>query len=444
MEYRSEKVGSSPDDVLKSILVTGQERPLPEVVARDFDAELVQRHNLLTVIGPRRAGKTFACYQMMRFLRDRGVGRERMLYLNLEDERLTPPDSAFLSRLLDTHTELFGTDFSQPFFCFVDEIQNVPAWSKWARRVTDEFPRLHLVLTGSSSKLLSTEIATELRGRSLSITILPYSFREYLRARGIEPGDLRTLGHSRRNLSIRKAFQEYRTQGGFPGVVGKPDRAEILQQYYRTMFLRDLVDRHGIRNSTLYDQFLKIALGRFGSLVSVSNLANSLPPTGPGCSKNTLVEYLDHAVDAFLLQLVPRFSTKVTEHIRHPRKLYAVDTGLLDAVRFSMSDDRGRVLENMVALELRRRNGDLFHFHDTVECDFVVMDRAKCQSAIQVCWDLSATRTMDRELTGLVIAMESFKLKEGLILTESIHEDLKVEGKAVRVRPFWLWALEKE
>jgi predicted AAA+ superfamily ATPase len=413
-------------------------------VERDFDVGLIRRHHLLTLIGPRRSGKTFACFQMMRSLLDTGVGREGMLYLNMEDERLTPADPAFLSRLLDIHAELFGTDFSKPFFCFLDEIQNVPEWSKWARRITDEFPRLHLVLTGSSSKLLSTEIATELRGRALSVTILPYSFREFLRAREIEPGDLRTLGHSRRNLSIRKAFQEYQVQGGFPGAIDKPDRVEILQQYYRAMFLRDLVDRHGIRNSTLFDQFLKIALSRFSSLVSVSNLALSLPTAGQGFSKNTLVDYLDHAVDAFLVRLVPRYSTKVTEHLRHPRKLYSVDTGLLDAVRFSLSDDRGRMLENMVALELGRRKGDLFYFQDTVECDFVVTDRGKCQSAIQVCWDLSSSRTRERELSGLAAGMDAFGLKEGLILTESDQENLKVGGKTVRVRPFWLWALEKE
>lgn len=427
---------------LRDVLQEWHDFELPDLVPRRVDSAPLHGNRIVSVIGPRRSGKTWYCFQVMKELLAKGVPRENLLYVNFEDERLVPLTGAELTHLLEAHGQLRAVHKDQEFWCFIDEVQNVPNWSKWVRRVTDQNRALHVVLTGSSAKLLSTEIATELRGRTLSVTLLPFSFAEFADGQGL--GDLRpdpSLLHGKHKTDVLRAYRLFEERGGFPGLPAVGYR-DVLQEYYRAMFSRDIIERHAIKNVRLLEDFLKLQLSRFAALSSVSNLEKELAPLGHRLSKNTLTGYLGFAKDAFLLFEAAIYSPKVKNQLLYPRKVYGIDHGLLKAIRFSTSEDRGRYLENMVYLELKRRRYEVFYSSNRSECDFVLVEGRKVTRAVQACHSLSDDKTRDREVRGLVEAMESFGLTQGLILTDDESGEI-TEGKfRIRLKPFWYFALQ--
>lgn len=427
---------------LRDILQEWHEFELPELVPRRIQTQALGRSRIVSVIGPRRSGKTWFCFQVMKDLLAKGLPRENLLYINFEDERMSPLTGAELTYLLEAHAELRSMRKDSEFWCFIDEIQNVPHWSKWVRRVTDQRRNLRVVVTGSSAKLLSTEIATELRGRTLSITVLPFSLPEYLESQGgkAPKADVGLL-HGPHRAEVKRQYRHYAERGGFPGIPEEGHR-EVLQEYYRAMFSRDIIERHAVKNVRLLDDYLKIQLSRFACLSSISNLEKELAAMGYRLSKNTLTTYLGYAKDAFLLFEVSLFSPKVKNQLLYPRKVYGIDQGLLQAIRFSTSEDRGRYLENMVFLDLKRRGLDVYYWSGRTECDFVLVQGRKVTHAIQVCLSLGDDRTREREVKGLVEAMDAFGLDKGLILTEDETGELTHEGKRIFLKPFWFFALQ--
>ncbi|MCG3205014.1 MAG: hypothetical protein KCHDKBKB_01731 [Elusimicrobia bacterium] len=426
---------------LRILLAESHEKTWPSLIKRDFNWDLLSSTRLLTLVGPRRAGKTFLCYQILRHLLDQGTPRHRLLYLNFEDERLYPMSGQELTLLLDVYEELFPWKSADPLYVVLDEIQNVPQWSRWARRVHEQHPKLHLILTGSSSKLLSTELATELRGRTLGFSVYPYSFSERLRAEGEDNAVSSLMLHGRGKNRMRRSFDQFLLKGGFPEPCLQENPQPVLQSYYQTMFMRDLVERYRINNVPLFEDFLKVAISRFGSLFSVSALHKELEARHGRVSKATLVQYTRYAREVFLLFELHRFDFKIRRQLLHPRKLYGVDVGLLNAIRFSSTEDRGRLLENAVYLELLRRPAELYFWRQEAECDFLIKEGKKVTQAIQVSWSVEKPETRERELRGLLEATTQFHLKEGLILTAGETADFKREHCRIRVRPFWYWAI---
>ncbi|MBN1962225.1 MAG: ATP-binding protein, partial [Deltaproteobacteria bacterium] len=402
----------------------------------------INRNRITSIIGPRRAGKTFVCFEIISDLLKQKIPRENIIYMNFEDERLVPLDGRELTYLLDVHAELFEYDQNKQLYCFLDEIQNVPNWSKWVRRTIDQKKNVTIFLTGSSSKMLSLEIATELRGRGTSITIFPYAFAEFLRAHGQnEKYSEKLLFLSQRNI-YKKYFNEYFAKGGFPEIIPYKEYKDVLQHYYRTMFTRDIVERFSIKNVRQLEDFLKIQITRFASLSSISNSAKEMKDIGYSLSKNTLVNYLKYAEDIFLLFAVKKFDYKVTRQMRAPHKIYAVDHGLLNAVRFSSSEDRGRILENIAFMELRRRFENIYYHRGAAECDFVVMNKSKVIQCLQACWSIENKETIEREIHGLLEALHVYKLNQGIILTNHEYADLERDGKKIVIRPLWHFALK--
>ncbi len=430
---------------LKDILQEWRENPLPELVRRKADENRVFQSRIVSIIGPRRCGKTWYCFQLMKDLLAQGLPRENLLYINFEDERLVPLTGPELTHLLDAHGELNEVRKDKDLWCFIDEIQNVPGWSKWVRRATDQNRSLRVVLTGSSAKLLSAEIATELRGRTLSVTMLPFSFAEFLDARGgaPAPGALKALPHSPGRVGIRRTYREYFLRGGFPGLPADNQR-DVLQEYYRAMFSRDILERHAVKNVRLLEDYLKLQISRFAALSSITNLEKELGSLGYRLSKNTLAAFLGYAKDAFLLFEAPIFSPKVKNQLLYPRKVYAIDHGLLQAIRFSTSEDLGRYLENIVYLECMRQEWDIFYTAGQSECDFVLVRNGKVKHAIQACHALGTGKTREREIKGLMEAMDAFGLDRGLILTDDESEELRVGNKTIRILPFWYFALQTQ
>lgn len=435
-------------DVIEQLIVDFQERPLPTISPRL--AALPDASNMArVVIGMRRSGKTYRLFQEMQRLVDAGVDKSRLLYINFEDDRLQPSEPDVLDRTLETFYRLNPTARSAGAYLFLDEIQVVDGWSRFARRVLDtESARLYV--SGSSAKMLSTEVATEFRGRGYAVELLPLSFAEALLYSGVElptgrPG-------SRTRSQLEAAFADYLRIGGFPDVqhLAEAERIQTLQDYVQLVLLRDIIDRHEVRNVHAVRFFALSLLQASGSLASVSKLANNLKSRGIAVGKDTLYDLLDYFIDAFLLFTIPVFDRSLRVREVNPKKVYAIDPGLAFAVSPAGVSNLGARLENAVYLELRRRlqgtrDGAISYYSTAAgnEIDFIIGDPETGQSTqlLQVCADLSKASTREREVRALADAMGETGLFESTIVTMHDSEDIIVDSGIVHVVPAWAWML---
>lgn len=425
---------------LKRVLQEWAEFEPPKIYERDFNWRLLEGREILSVIGARRAGKTYLCYQMARWLRET-VPAANVIYINFEDERLYPLKGDELTLLWDICRELFSIEVDKRIYLFVDEIQNIKNWPKWANRITAQNPFLKLIITGSSSKLLSKEIATELRGRSLTFKVFPFSFVEYLGAKNISY-EIKNILYSKERPVIKKHFNAYIASGGFPAVLESENPKELLREYYSVMFYRDIAERHKIKNIRLLEDYLTLLMDQVSCSFSVSATAKKLTEFGYSFSKNTLTNFSRYAQDAFMVFEVKKYSYKIREQMRAPKKIYAIDHGLVQAVRFSFQDNYGRLMENIVYIQLQRQNKNVFYYKNSRECDFVVSDAGKVKVLFQAAKNISDSKTREREIEGLAEAMAQYKLTRGFILTEDDYEELKVREGKIIIMPLWYWLLK--
>ena len=427
---------------LKDLIVYWKEFETPDYMERDFNFSYLETDKVLTVTGSRRAGKTYLCFQMIDELE---VSEDNILYLNFEDERLQPIQGDELTKLLETYRELYTPEKGERLYILLDEIHTIPDWEKWVRRVSEREKDIKLIVTGSSSELLPEEVSTELRGRPLNKTVYPFSFTEFLEMKEVEY-ELDKLPYSDRKPEVKKAFNEYLKYGGFPEVVKENDeqlKQEILQEYYSTIFRRDIVERYKVENIEGLKDFYKLRMDNFASKMTYSQSKNNLKSLGHDMSKNTVKKYLSYAKNSFLLFELERYTPKTKSRMRYPRKIYPIDTGLVNAVRFNFSENLGQALETTVFLQLKRQeNGEIFYYEEDGECDFIIQEGSEVKKAVQVTESLSQNNR-DREIDGMIEALENFDLKKGLILTEDSQETLEKEGKTIEIKPVWHWLLEQ-
>lgn len=414
-----------------------EEGPAPALVARDLPPVALRLGDpILALVGPRRAGKTFHMFELIARLVDARVPREEILFVDFEDYRLTRLGPSSVDELLAAHQELAGR---LPRYLFLDEVQNLPGWSRMLRTLHNS--RRHaLVVSGSNAGITSREVATELRGRTIDRLILPFSFREQLRLLGVDHGPraLATTAYGR----VRGAFERYLQWGGFPEVAraSEPrDKRALLQSYYHSVFYRDLLERFGIRARDLLEALMRSGLEEYASLFSISTFERQWKASGAQGSKRTIASYLSRLADAFFVVLHTKYDRSPRVRAMNPRKLYLIDTGLGELAG-ALSENRGRRLENVVAIELLRR-GWTGHYHKGArECDLLVRDASRWVAAIQVTWEL-APRNREREVKGLCDAMDAFGIDRGLILTFDQEETLVHEKRRIEVVPTWRWLL---
>jgi len=420
---------------------------LPEFVKRDVRLDLLRlRDFIITISGPRRAGKTYFMFQLIDRLRtEEGINRENIFYVNLEDDRLFPFTTRDLDMLIERYQELSEIDEAQDIYLFLDEIQNIERWSSWVRRVHDLRKDIRIILTGSSSRLLGREISTNLRGRTYNVTILPVSFSEYLEWKQIKP--VESFPSTNRKVELKRAFNQYLGSSSYPQILfGDYDRRtikQILQEYYEVMLLRDIIERHSVRNVNVLRLLGKLIFASVSSEFSYSRLHNSLKSMGVNVSKRTIIDYISYFEEAYLFFQNPAYSSSYRAQISSIKKIYCVDSGLVDAVSFRFSEDRGKFLENLVFIELMRRGKEVYYHRDRAQCDFLVKEGLKVTQAIQASYSLEEPATRERELRGLLSAMSRYGLNEGLILTMDDFEDLEKDGRKIRVRPVWFWLQKK-
>ncbi len=380
-------------------------------------------------MGMRRTGKTYFVLQTILDLM-KTTPLSKILYINFEDERLLPAKSQTLSTLLEAFYSLYPENHNHLCYLFLDEIQLVEDWPIVVRRFFDT-KKVKIFLTGSSAKLLSKEIATSLRGRSIAIEIWPFNINEYLQAKNHDIIPEGILG--KKDLDkFQEQLKIYIEEGGFPETTALEfeDRIQILQDYVSVVIMRDIIERHGITNVTLIRYLAKLLIKNAGSLFSVNKLYNDLKSQGFSVGKTTLYEYLEYMEDAYLVFSVPLYSESLRKVQTNPKKFYAIDTGLVRAYTLGMTQNIGHHFENLIYLDLRRK-GHKIHYYLTEsrrEVDFLSLDRKGKWHLYQVAWDISDRDTQEREILALEEAEKELGVKGKLItpeyyLTSFLKED---------------------
>jgi predicted AAA+ superfamily ATPase len=399
----------------------------------DLIRDLLNRKEILTITGVRRSGKSTVLHLLVRGLLKEGVSPSNILHLNLEDPAFT---GMSLLTLYEKYLELMNPDGN--LYLFLDEIQEVDQWQRDLRKLYDGSRHIKMVITGSNSSLLKGEYATLLTGRTLTTEIFPFSFREALVATGWDKGfEQHVLLFNKPKLLHQ--FHEYLKDGGFPEVVVETNRklkTLLLKEYYNAILTRDVLRRYPVRQTARY-----VAAAHY--LISNATLPFSPKGISPllGTAQHTLEEYLGYLEDVYLFITLKHFSYSVRQQLTYPRKIYSIDNGFIQSVSFKFSEDTGRLLENLVLTELRRRGCDCYYWKGKKECDFLVRENNRVTIAIQVTTAMNEPKTRTREIAGIMEAMTEFGLSEGFILTLEDEETIRENGFTIQVQPVWVWCL---
>jgi predicted AAA+ superfamily ATPase len=423
-------------ELLKTLIRDFHLRDIPALKPRLLDIPL-HLNKVVTLTGVRRSGKSSILLQAIEQLRQT-VPREQIVYLNFEDERLDLATHE-LDLIVQAYRELYpALDLAQCYF-FFDEIQNIPRWELFVRRLDDSVSR-HLFITGSNSKLLGSEIATALRGRTLRYEVFPLSFGEYLAFQGILP-DL----HSSQSVAlINVAFEQFMLHGGFPEVVLLDDdniRRKLLTEYFDVMIYRDLIERYQERNVQALKFFLRRCIEGVTSPLSINKIHNELKSAGFRVSKDTLHQYLEQANAIYLLQLAYKYDPSLVRRELGDKKAYIVDNGLINAFSWRAGQDKGKLLENLMAMELRKQGLELLFVKGAQECDFVVQQPTGELLPMQVCYELGDPTTRARKVAGLLAACRFCGVQQGVIVTRDEDAQWQEDGVTIKVVAAWRYLL---
>ncbi len=427
-------------NILSQLIDDFHERQLPDLVPRNKAFSEV-KGKADVVIGMRRTGKTWFCYQKIKDLLAAGINKEKILYLNFEDDRLLEFNVHHFQDILDVYFGKHPENRKARCYFFFDEIQKIERWETFIRRLIDT-ENIQIFITGSSSKLLGTEMATGLRGRSLSTEIFPFSFEEFLKFHGIFNDRPKKFGANTASL-LRKAISDYLEIGGFPEVqkIRRDLRVDILQGYIDAVLLKDIIERHQVGNVLVLKHLVRHIMNAAGGKFSVNKFFNTMKSMAIKCTKNSLYEYLDHLTDAFLFYKVPVHTRSEKAKLTNPTRIYTIDTGLLNAMTFRSLYDRGQLLETMAFMHLRRQGYDTEYLttKDGYEVDFIARHKSSGDAQlIQACWEMSDKKTFERELRGLRSAMNELSIPTGTIVT---WDDETTIDKNIKLIPAWKWLL---
>jgi len=418
----------------KNIISDFQGRDFSHVITRDYDIP-VNVNKIVSLIGVRRCGKTYVLYDLIHQLRQI-VDLENIVYVNFEDDRLFPISLHDLDDLINAYYEMYPEKRKEKVYFFFDEVQNIKNWELFIRRIYDTLD-VQIFITGSSSKLLASELATSLRGRTITYEIFPFSFKEYLDYKNIKINL-----HASKSISfIKNAFNTYLFNGGFAETfdVDKSIRRRILKDYMDMIIYKDLIDRYAIKNHVLLKHLIKYFFVNMGTLMSFNKLYNQYKSMGYKIGKETLFDYLSFLQEAFAVFTPTIYRDSVKAENRHPRKLFVIDNGFKALFDMPHSDDYSKLYENQVFLHLRRFTNEIYYYKVKQEVDFYV--KTKSQLLINVCYDISDINTFQREINALNEGMDYFKLKKSYLITSEREEVLNIDNKEIQIIPLWKWML---
>lgn len=413
------------------------EKELPELIDRGIEYPLsTPLKRTIVLIGPRRAGKTYSMFQAIKMLMAGGINKKSILYVNFEDSRLIGASVQDLNNMLDVFFELHPENKEQKICFFLDEIQLIEKWEIFVRRLIDS-ENAQVFVTGSSSKMMSKEIATSMRGRSLTYRIFPFSFKEFMDARKIFYGKYLS---SAEKAKVINGLREYMEYGGYPeAVIYRQERDKILSEIIDVTIYRDVIERHKVKNSKVL-RILFTAL--FNSKeFSVHKFFNFLKSQGMKVSKNTLYAYLGYFSDSLIVYPLRRFSYSYKDVEGSIPKIYFIDNGLLYSNGIM---DMGRLMENMVFVELQKKwNECLFYYKSSEgkEVDFVIKEGRTIKQLVQACYNIEDYITKEREIKGLLKASDELKCDDLLVITWDYEAKEAVDGKKIVYAPLWKWLM---
>lgn len=359
--------------------------------------------------GIRRCGKSTLLRQLMK-------KADGFYYFNFEDSRATE----FSVEDFDKLDEIFHEEYGSHSCYFFDEIQNISKWELFVRRLVDI--KKHVIITGPNASLLSKELGTRLTGRHLNHEIFPFSFVEFLKMNKEKAGVA--------------SFDKYLSDGGFPEYLTLK-RPDVLQELLKDVIARDITARYNIRNQKALMDLAVYLLTNIGKKFTYNSLKNNLK----FASINSVISFVSYFEDTYMLFTIPMFDYSVKKTLVNPKKVYAIDNGFVIRNSSSFFDDRGRLLENLVFLNLKRKYKEIFYFQGNAECDFLVKKDLKVVKAIQVCYDVNRD-SREREINGLLEAMNKFNLKEGSIITFNQEDKFVMKDKIVKLIPAWKWLIK--
>ena len=431
---------------------------LQRMVDRDLDLgkpfEPAPGNLVKVVVGMRRSGKTYRLFQQIRDLLNFGVPPDRICYFNFDDDRLRPFDAGLIDRVVESFFEMHPDSRTNGAYLFFDEIQEVPHWDIAARRIVDT-EKATVYVTGSSSKMLSSDVATEFRGRSIAYELLPFSFGEYARFHGVDCDGAAVDAYDKERASaLKNACRRYLVQGGFPGVQQLDDneRVAVLQSYAQFTVSRDVVERYGFSNAAYAQNLARISLAASARDFSISKIDNMSKNAGYTPGRAKIAAMLDAFEDAHMLHQVYEFSHSSQKVRLGGFKLYAEDPGLFCALSPATNDGLTRALETAVYLEMRRKSSArigsiaLLKLKSGKEVDFIEGDEAfgVAYELVQVSLSMEDESTKRREISALREAMARFDSKEGAIVTLDEEGEIAVEEGSIRVIPAWKWLLSSD
>lgn len=431
-------------ETIKFIIRRFQESELPGILSRNIELPF-DSNKIISLVGVRRCGKTYLLYDTILKLQQSGVPRENILFINFEDERLQLKTNE-LDLIIQSWRELHpGKNISEHYF-FFDEIQNIYGWEKFVRRIYDNETK-KIFITGSNSSFLAKEIATSLRGRTLTYEVFPFSFDEYLRYLDISTDYFSEIQRAK----ILNAFYNYLKSGGFPETIDCDPlkQNEILRNYYYVMLYKDLIERYEIKSFIVLKYFIEKLADNVTKPFSINKIYNELRSQGLKMDKNQLYEFITFINNIYLSFTVQKFDNSYSQRSKSDNKSYFIDNGLLNVITPDFSENKGKLLENLVFLFLRRKYGNLYenniyYFKDKYECDFLVFQAKKINYCIQVCYDLSDQETKKREIRGLLRALEYFNHPEGYIITAEQEDELLIENKNIIIKPAFKLFIDKK
>ncbi|MFA5974469.1 MAG: ATP-binding protein [Lentimicrobiaceae bacterium] len=396
--------------IIEQVIDSQKERliRLDSGLPRKFDELANLTTHAFIVSGIRRCGKSTLLQQIHKSFGDNSI------YLNFEDPRLAGFDLSDLNRLHEIAVKK-GIDVY-----FFDEVQVIENWESFVRFRLDEGYRIFI--TGSNATMLSKEMGTKLTGRHITKELFPFSFTEYLSFAGME--------------ACAASSGKYLRSGGFPEYL-KTGLPEVLMHAFNDILIRDIAVRYNVKNVMALQQLAAWLVSNTGKPFS----GNSIRKIFQIGSSSSIMDYLSYFTDAWLFFYLPKFSYSHKVQLVNPKKVYCIDNGFVDINSVSFNDDNGRLLENMVFLQLRRTTPEIFYFSEKKECDFVVFQKGKLHSLYQVCWQLDQNN-MDRELAGLIEAMEYFGQQYAKIITFDQSDTFSIEGKTIIAQPFYEWATQ--
>lgn len=411
-------------EILQSVILEQQSLEFSNRYLNRITGSLKNNNEIVVLSGIRRCGKSTLLHEI------RSLSTEKNYYLNFDDERLVHFKMDDFQNLYELFIEMFG---QQKTFYF-DEIQNVNGWERFVRRLHDYGNKIYV--TGSNASMLSRELGTHLTGRYYQYELFPFSFEEYIRLKGNNLSELNFLVTKDKAL-IKSIYNEYFYMGGFPAYLQNSNK-DYLKSLYQSILYRDVLVRNNITSEKELLELVYFLASNIAKPSTYSSLAKVIGVK----NATTISNYLGYLHDTYLIFVVNKFDFSLKKQLQNPKKTYFIDIALTKELGFHTSDDKGRLLENLVFIELKRRGLEVYYHLNKHECDFVIKEKNKITECIQVCWSLPERETKSREFLGLAEAMELYNLNTGLLLTDAEEDSVTFNNKTIIIKPVWKWMLE--